>query len=209
MSGDHPPERPLPRAPHPETILRFEDVEVDVGDRLCRASGERVPLTPKELGILEALWRKASHTVSRQDLLVAVWAEDVERGRRALDVYMTHLRRKLTSAYSRASVATVRGTGFRMAELRLELPTHLVLEAAPDGMLVVDATGEILMVNAMTERLFGYPRSELVGATLETLIPQRFAVGHQQHRKRFSAQGAEGLAVRVRAHPRFSEVAFC
>ncbi len=177
--------RLLAQAADSDSLLCFEDVEIDVRDRVCRVNGELVRLTPKELGILEALLREAPCTVSRNDLLKEVWAGDVERGRRALDVHMAHLRQKLTSAYSRASVATVRGTGFRVAEVRVQLPAHLVLEAAPDGMLVVDAEGHILMVNAMLENLFGYERSELIGVAVEALIPDRFGGEHHWHREQF------------------------
>jgi len=180
-------ERLLVRAGHsrPDSVLRYEDLEVDVVDRLCRVGGDRVRLTPKELGILEALLRVAPRTLSRQQLLEEVWTEDTERGRKALDVHMTHLRKKLAGAYSRASVSTVRGTGFRVGDVRVELPTHLVLEAAPDAMLVADEDGEILMVNAMLESMFGYERSEMLGASVETLIPERMRGGHRRQRSRF------------------------
>ena len=46
-----------------------------------------------------------------------------------------------------------------------------LLEAAPDGMVLVGAPGRILLVNAETERLFGYQRHELVGQPVELLVP--------------------------------------
>ena len=48
------------------------------------------------------------------------------------------------------------------------------MEAAPDALVVVDACGRISLMNAQTERLFGYPRDELLGQSIETLIPRRF-----------------------------------
>src|SRR5258708_14663654 len=45
-----------------------------------------------------------------------------------------------------------------------------LLEAAPDAMVCVDAGGRIALVNAQTERLFGYGRDELVGQPVEMLI---------------------------------------
>ncbi len=48
-----------------------------------------------------------------------------------------------------------------------------VMEAAPVGMLVANAEGTILLVNSQIERMFGYPREELVGAALERLVPER------------------------------------
>jgi PAS domain S-box-containing protein len=46
------------------------------------------------------------------------------------------------------------------------------LESVPDGVVVCDDTGEIVLVNAVTERLFGYRREELVGLAVEILIPE-------------------------------------
>jgi PAS domain S-box-containing protein len=62
-----------------------------------------------------------------------------------------------------------------------------LLEAAPDGMLVVDREGKITLVNAEMERLFGYKREELIGQAMEMLVPQRFKDRHPGHRKSFFA----------------------
>jgi PAS domain S-box-containing protein len=62
-----------------------------------------------------------------------------------------------------------------------------VLEAAPDAMLIVDPQGAIDVVNAQTERLFGYPRAELVGRDVEMLIPERYRGRHPQHRTAYFA----------------------
>lgn len=62
---------------------------------------------------------------------------------------------------------------------------RFALEAAPIGMLVVDSSGMITFANAHVERLFGYRRGELVGATLETLVPLRSRERHTDFRKHF------------------------
>src|SRR5713101_8301700 len=61
------------------------------------------------------------------------------------------------------------------------------LESAPDAMVLVDRQGRILMVNAQTERLFGFDRSELLGHPVEILVPKRFADRHPSHRQGFLA----------------------
>ncbi len=60
-----------------------------------------------------------------------------------------------------------------------------LLEAAPDGMVIVDRQGVIVMINAQTEKLFGYTRDELAGQPVELLVPERFRDLHPFHRKRY------------------------
>ena len=62
-----------------------------------------------------------------------------------------------------------------------------LLDAAPDAMIVVNSQGQIVLVNAQTEALFGYPRGELLQQRLEVLIPQRFRKNHHDERDRFFA----------------------
>ncbi len=62
------------------------------------------------------------------------------------------------------------------------------LESAPDAMLVVNREGRIELANSQAERLFGYPRSELSGAEVESLVPERFRGQHPAHRERFFSE---------------------
>ncbi|HKS99565.1 MAG TPA: PAS domain S-box protein [Rugosimonospora sp.] len=70
---------------------------------------------------------------------------------------------------------------------RAEAKFHALLEAAPDAIVGVGADGRIVLVNAQTERLFGYPREELVGQRVELLIPEDRREVHPQHRNRYFA----------------------
>lgn len=61
-----------------------------------------------------------------------------------------------------------------------------LIEAAPDAMVLIDEEGLIVLVNLQTERLFGHPRSALIGAPVEVLVPERFRVAHVAHRTGFA-----------------------
>jgi PAS domain S-box-containing protein len=60
-----------------------------------------------------------------------------------------------------------------------------LLEAAPDGVLITDAEGRIILVNAQTEALFGYARAELLLQPVEMLLPERLRAVHVGHRRRY------------------------
>ena len=62
-----------------------------------------------------------------------------------------------------------------------ELPFRELVDAAPDGVIVCDQTGLIVLVNAEAERMFGYSRDELVGQRIETLVPDRARAQHSHH----------------------------
>ena len=63
----------------------------------------------------------------------------------------------------------------------------LLLEAAPDAILEVDSEGRIVLANTEAQRLFQWSREELVGAPVETLLPERFRGGHFAHREHYGA----------------------
>ena len=64
---------------------------------------------------------------------------------------------------------------------------RLAVEVCPCGMVMVDAAGRIVMVNAATERMFGYSRRELIGQGVDILVPARFRDQHPAFRTAFAA----------------------
>lgn len=63
-----------------------------------------------------------------------------------------------------------------------------LVEAAPDGIVVIDTRGAIVLVNTQTEKLFGYRRDEMIGQPIELLVPERFRERHVHHRDKFFTQ---------------------
>ncbi len=66
-----------------------------------------------------------------------------------------------------------------------EIRLRAAVESAPSGLLMVDAQGRIVLVNREVERLFGYPREELLGQPVELLIPEALREAHAAYRSEF------------------------
>lgn len=67
------------------------------------------------------------------------------------------------------------------AARRAEAATDSLLESAADGIIISSPEGRILRVNREAERIFGYPRQELLGRSIEELIPARLRQAHHAH----------------------------
>jgi PAS domain S-box-containing protein len=77
-----------------------------------------------------------------------------------------------------------------------------LFESAPDGILVVDASGRIADANPEAERLFGYKREELDGQPVEMLIPHEARDRHVGHRERYGDDAVRrpmGVGLELRA----------
>ena len=66
--------------------------------------------------------------------------------------------------------------------------TEALLESATEGIILIDAGGRITVVNRAAEQMFGYPRTELLGQTLELLLPERIRATHLGHRTGYFAE---------------------
>lgn len=64
---------------------------------------------------------------------------------------------------------------------------HVVVEQAPDAVLMVDGAGKIVFANEQAERLFGYPRAQLIGSAVEMLVPDSVRPRHRGIREAYQA----------------------
>src|SRR5437588_7372392 len=65
---------------------------------------------------------------------------------------------------------------------RAENVLRMLIESLPMGLVITDETGNITDLNESLVRMFGYSREELLGQTVETLLPERLRNSHQGHR---------------------------
>jgi PleD family two-component response regulator len=84
-------------------------------------------------------------------------------------------------------VRAMREVQERAEHQRLQERFRLVVESAPNAMVMIDVDGKIEMVNGQTEQMFGYSRTDLIGAQMEMLVPERFSAHHPGLRASFFA----------------------
>lgn len=77
-----------------------------------------------------------------------------------------------------------------------------ILEASPDSIVLVDGQGRITLANPEAERTFGYRQDELIGHTIELLVPERYRTEHVSDRQQYSAHARKrpmGIGMELRA----------
>lgn len=96
------------------TVLRGEDIEVNLLTRRVRRAGTVVPLSSTEFELLVHLLRHRGQVLSREQILSAVWGYEHDPATNIVDVYIGYLRRKLRRPESPAPIYTVRSVGYRL-----------------------------------------------------------------------------------------------
>ncbi|MFO0629636.1 MAG: response regulator transcription factor [Polyangiales bacterium] len=108
--------RAVLRRTHPDTVsaqLIVGDIAIDTTAREARKAGQRLELTGVEFDLLVTLARRAGRVISRDALLAQAGREDANVDERAVDVHISHLRRKIgDDARSPKRIRTVRGVGY-------------------------------------------------------------------------------------------------
>ena len=93
------------------------------------------------------------------------------------------IERELREAESRRERKKIEAA-YRLSQIHF----HSLIEHAPDAIVVVRENGSIVIVNSQTEKLFEYDRTEMLGKSVEMLLPKRFQEKHPLHGKEFFAQ---------------------
>jgi len=104
----------LRREPDDGDRIRIGMITIDRGARQAFVSGDELALRPKEFDLLWALAEEAGRVVRREQLMDDVWDEHWHGSTKTLDVHVAGLRRKLEEAGVEASIATLRGIGYRL-----------------------------------------------------------------------------------------------
>jgi two-component system, OmpR family, response regulator MprA len=97
-------------------VLRFADVELDLGTREVRRGGDRIELTRTEFSLLELFLRNPRQVLTRSIIFERVWGYDFGFGSNSLDVYIGYLRRKTEDGGKPRLIQTVRGVGYAIRE---------------------------------------------------------------------------------------------
>lgn len=162
--------------PHAERVFGYSSAEA-IGRNLAETIIPPAYREAHQKGLARFLETASGPVLNRHLELTAI-----RRGGHEFPVELTIVPLKLEKGYLFS--AFVRDiTERKQAEQRF----RLAVEAAPSGMIMVDRDGLIVLVNTQTERLFGFERQELLGKSVELLVPDRYRWDHPQHRADFFA----------------------
>jgi DNA-binding response OmpR family regulator len=100
-----------------EATLTCGDLELNRVERTVRRAGMPIELTSKEFALAEFLLQHQGQPVSRAELLEHVWKMPTSSATNVVDVYINYLRRKVDQGFGLPLIHTVRGEGYRIAEL--------------------------------------------------------------------------------------------
>jgi two-component system OmpR family response regulator len=95
-------------------ILTVGDLTLDLATHRVKRGDVEIPMTTKELQLLEVFMRRPGHVLSRYDLLEGAWEMDYENRSNVVDVYVRYLREKIDRPFGVETIETVRGAGYRL-----------------------------------------------------------------------------------------------
>ena len=97
-------------------VLRFGDLELDLGTREVRRGSRSIELTRTEFSLLELFLRNPRQVLTRSIIFERVWGYDFGPTSNSLDVYIGYLRRKTEDGGASRLIHTVRGVGYALRE---------------------------------------------------------------------------------------------
>ena len=97
-------------------VLRFGDLELDLGTREAHRGARAFSLTRIEFDLLELFLRHPRQVLTRDLILERVWGYDFDSGTNSLAVYVGYLRRKTEEGNEKRYIHTVRGVGYVLRE---------------------------------------------------------------------------------------------
>ena len=95
-----------------QSILRAQDLELDLITREARRGGRQVALLPTEFKLLEFMMRNAGQVLTRTMIFEAIWGYHFDPGTNLIDVHIGRLRRKVDTAGFAPMIRTIRGSGY-------------------------------------------------------------------------------------------------
>ena len=101
-----------PDAEPQQTVLKAQDLEMDLLARKVRRAGEEILLQPREFKLLEYLMRNADKVVTRTMLLENVWNYHFDPQTNVIDVHISRLRGKIDKGFDNPILETIRGAGY-------------------------------------------------------------------------------------------------
>jgi DNA-binding response OmpR family regulator len=96
-------------------VLSAGDLHLDPATHHAWRGDTQLDLTAREMAVLEYLLRRVGEVVPKREILEHVWDDDFEGDPNIVEVYVRYLRKKIDIPFSRASIETVRGAGYRLA----------------------------------------------------------------------------------------------
>jgi two-component system OmpR family response regulator len=101
-------------ATHETASSAVEDLRIDPRSRRVWIADREIAVTSREFDVLLFLVHRAGQVLSKATILDGVWSDDFEGDPNIVEVYIARIRRKLAESASRATIATVRGAGYRL-----------------------------------------------------------------------------------------------
>jgi two-component system copper resistance phosphate regulon response regulator CusR len=104
---------------HRTRVIRIADLEIDTTARRVRRGGAKIPLTPREYALLEALAANEGRTITREAILEQIWRDD-ESYSNTVSFHVASLRKKIDAGHDPKLIHTVHGIGYVLRDPKAE-----------------------------------------------------------------------------------------